>query len=199
MAQVYAAAPAILFVCTGNVCRSPYMEFRLRGMLATEKVSDIPLASAGTRALDGHPMADLLLERLRAQGIDASGFRAVRLTDEALQGAGMVVTATRDHRSQVVRYGGNELAERTFTLAQLSRLLSADAPRSAEAEPAAGGSEIAALVSAALAARGRGPAGPVGDDDLDDPWQRSRRTYRRVADRIDELLIPIAARLTAGA
>lgn len=199
MAQVHAAAPAILFVCTGNVCRSPYMEFRLRRMLATEKISGIPLASVGTRALEGHPMADPLIERLLAQGIDARGFRAASLTYEALHGAGAVVTATREHRRQVVRCGGNELADRTFTLAQFSRLLSADAPPGADAGGVAGGTAVAALVSAALAARGRGSAGPVREDDLDDPWQRSRRTYRRVADRIDELLIPVAARLTAGA
>ncbi|MGW9627787.1 arsenate reductase/protein-tyrosine-phosphatase family protein [Microbacterium sp. NPDC055521] len=199
MSQVDADPPGILFVCTGNVCRSPYMEFRLREMLATAKVSDVPLASAGTRALQGYPMADPLVERLGASGVDASGFRATSVTSAALQGAGAVVTATREHRSQVVRYGGNELAERTFTLAQLSRLLSVDAPQIEEADPTPGRTAVDALVSAALATRGRGSARRADDDDLDDPWRRSRRTYRRVADRIDVLLIPIAARLVVRA
>lgn len=190
-----APASGILFVCTGNVCRSPYMEFRLRAMLETAGADRIPVSSAGTRALEGHPMAEILTQRLGSQGIDASGFRARRLTAEALHEAGLVVTATREHRSHVVRDGGSDLAERTFTLAQLARLLGAPTP--GIHEQSAGAATVSDLVSEALSGRGRGFGGIPDDDDLDDPWQRSRRRYRRVADRMDELLRPIFDRLTA--
>lgn len=185
----------ILFVCTGNVCRSPYMEFRLRAMLEAASAGPLTVSSAGTRALEGHPMADTLRQRLGSQGIDASDFRARRLTADALHAAALVVTATREHRHHVVRDGGSDLAERTFTLAQLARLLGA--ADSSGRENAASAGAVGDLVSDALSARGRGWGGALGDDDLDDPWQRSRRRYRRVAERIDQLLIPIAERLTA--
>lgn len=194
------AQASILFVCTGNVCRSPYMEYALRAMLTTSGVAGVPIASAGTRALEGHPMAEFMALRLRERGVDATGFRAARLSDEALQSAGIVVTATREQRRDIVRYG-TELAERTFTLAQLARLLHADASASAvdgTAVPASASERIARLVSAASAARHAGTSAASADDDLDDPWQRSRRRYRRVAERIDQLLIPVAARLAAG-
>lgn len=185
----------ILFVCTGNVCRSPYMEFRLRAMLAPARGGGVRVSSAGTRALEGHPMAEALAKRLHEQGIDASGFRARRLTAAALDEVGMVITATREHRREVVHAGGSGLAERTFTLAQLARLLGTTAPHGEDQAGVA--LTVDDIVSEALAARGRGSGAALGDDDLDDPWQRSRRRYRRVADRMDELLRPLAGRLGA--
>lgn len=197
MAETAARRSTILFVCTGNVCRSPYMEYQLREMLAGTGARGLPIASAGTRALRGYPMAEFLTERLHTRGVDATDFRSTQLTRETLEQAGIVVTATREHRTEVVRYG-NELAARTFTLAQLARLLSVGASYSAERRADGQPVSAADVASAAVAARGLRAGSASIDDDLDDPWQRSRRTYRRVADRIDELLLPVANRLVSG-
>jgi hypothetical protein len=62
---------SILVVCTGNVCRSPYLERRLRHELAG---TGIAVESAGTKALAGLEMDDGTRERLDAAGIDARGF-----------------------------------------------------------------------------------------------------------------------------
>lgn len=188
MTAAAVSAPEILFVCTANVCRSPYMEYALRALLAARGSAEVSIGSAGTRALDGHAMAAPLSQRLRDRGIDPSGFAATSLRREMLEGAAVVVTATREHRRQVVQHS-HAAADRTFTLAQLARLLDA-APTGT---PTPGSARE--LVIAAHAARGRASGASAADDDLDDPWRRSGRTYRRVADRIDELLIPMATRL----
>ncbi|WP_378761666.1 hypothetical protein [Microbacterium suwonense] len=180
----------ILFVCTGNICRSPYMQHSLHAMLTDQRRTDVSIVSAGTHAVEGHAMATPLARRLHDRGIDASGFRASTLRSETIDNASLVVTATREHRRLVVGRR-HDAAERTFTLAQLARLL-----RSSP-ENAAVPASVPDLVHRALTARGRSGGG-ASDDDLDDPWRRSQRTYRRVADRIDELLIPIAAGLVAG-
>ena len=182
------SVPEILFICTANVCRSPYMEYTLRAMVAAQGTTQVLIGSAGTRAREGHEMAAPLSHRLRERGVDAAGFRASALRPETLDRASLVVTATREHRRQVVQYS-HEAADRTFTLSQLARLLTA-VPAGT---PASG--SVTDLIVAAHAARGRASTGSAADDDLDDPWRRSRRTYRRVADRIDDLLLPIAARL----
>lgn len=190
MTAAAVSVPEILFVCTANVCRSPYMEYTLRAMLAARGSAEVSIGSAGTRALRGHEMAAPLSQRLRDRGIDPSDFRAAPLDHEMLESAAVVVTATREHRRQVVQRS-HTAADRTFTLAQLARLLSAASTHA----PTSG--LVHELVTAAHHARGRVPVASPSDDDLDDPWHRSRRTYRRVADRIDDLLIPMATRLSA--
>ena len=194
--------PTILFVCTGNVCRSPYMELRLRGMLAASADAVPAIASAGTRALEGAGLAAPLAHRLGELGIDTAGFRARALQPQLLESASLIVTATRDHRQEVVRLQ-HDAAERTFTLGQLARLLEAASEPPAESTVGAPRSEIpeatvSRLIATALAARGLAPAGGA-DDDIEDPWRRSRRTYRRVADRIDALLAPLADALSPRA
>ncbi|WP_193598104.1 hypothetical protein [Microbacterium sp. YJN-G] len=202
MAEQPAPAPTILFVCTGNVCRSPYMEHSLRAALAELGVADLVVRSAGTRALRGHGMAPPMAERLRSRGIDTSAFRATGLGTELLETAGIVITATREHRREVVS-ASFDSADRTFTLAQLTRLLAADAAPydAASADPLGTVplGTVPGLVRAAHAAQGWMTTSASADDDLEDPWLRPRRVYRRVADRIDDLMIPLAVRLAAGA
>lgn len=47
--------PEILLVCTGNICRSPFMEYTLRDSLDRAGVNDFVVSSAGTRAVVGAP------------------------------------------------------------------------------------------------------------------------------------------------
>lgn len=168
-------------------------------MLSELGLHDVDISSAGTRALTGHGMDQPFAKRLSDRGIDASGFRSAQVRTEALERSAIIVTATRDHRREVVRLG-NAFADRTFTLAQLSRLLRDEStPGERQNHP---GTTTAAdraqgLVIAALAAVERRSLATAADD-VEDPWRRSRRVHRRVADRIDELLVPIAARLAAG-
>ena len=185
------ATPSILFVCTGNVCRSPYMEYRLRALIEGTAPA-IQIYSAGTRAAENSPMSPPMARRLDEQSIDPSRFGATLLRRDHVDAATVVITATRAHRRDVVHLQP-DAAERTFTLAQLARLLRAAPPHQ---PPAA---SVAELIEIALGARGAAPLGRPEDDDLEDPWRRSRRVYGRVADRIDDLLIPLAQRLAAGA
>lgn len=172
----------ILFVCTGNVCRSPYLEYSLRAALLSKGHGSIPISSAGTAARDGELVAAPVLEALRDRGIDARSFRSHRLNSRHIASAGLIVTATRAHRTDVVRL--DALAEtRTFTLFQLLRMLDASVARS-DLRPE--DALLDAVVSRALAARGLSRGGE--DDDIEDPWRRSRRVYDRVIRRMDGAL-----------
>ncbi|MFK4806918.1 low molecular weight phosphatase family protein [Microbacterium sp. LWS13-1.2] len=180
---------SILFVCTGNVCRSPYLEWGLRAALASARGPVIRLTSAGVAPLLGHPMSSYLLERLQTRGIDASEFRARALTEGMVARADVVLTASREHRGLIVRQMP-AAATRTFTVLQFARLLRAGrASRSA-------GADLPALVT--LAQQARGPAGASTEhDDIEDPWQHSRRVYARSAAKMDEVLEEILEHLVS--
>ncbi|MEV4686976.1 hypothetical protein [Microbacterium sp. LWH3-1.2] len=171
---------SILFVCTGNVCRSPYLEWGLRGALESAGGPAIRLASAGLAPLTGHPMSSPLLERLRDRGIDASEFRARGLTEAMVTRADIVLTAARGHRQFIVRQLP-AAATRTFTVLQFARLL--------RALPGREGAVADLPTLARLAHQARGMAGAsTPHDDIEDPWKRSRRVYARSARKMDEVL-----------
>jgi protein-tyrosine-phosphatase len=73
----------VLFVCAGNICRSPFAEGLAR-RLAAERGLDVEFASAGEIALDGDRCPPDAIAAAKEFGVDLSSHRARRLTtDEA--------------------------------------------------------------------------------------------------------------------
>ena len=68
----------ILFVCTGNVCRSPMAEGIFRQ--ATRGRGDYRVMSAGLGACDGQPPSPYAVQAVKELGIDISGLRSRMLT-----------------------------------------------------------------------------------------------------------------------
>lgn len=94
----------ILFVCTGNTCRSSMAEGLLKAILKERCVSgDVAVLSAGTMALPGSPAATQAITVLDETGIDISGHQANLLNAELLATADLVLTMTGVHRLQVLQ------------------------------------------------------------------------------------------------
>ncbi len=87
----------ILFLCTGNICRSPLAEGLLRHKLAERAVNSIVVSSAGTYGLSGYPAADLAVRVAAEHGVDISSHRARHVTREMLEGADLVICAETGH------------------------------------------------------------------------------------------------------
>ena len=161
----------VLVVCLGNLCRSPLAERLLRLRLADEP--GVRVSSAGVRAVVGAPMdASAALELSRLGG-DPSDFVARQLTADLVTDADLVLTATRQLRSQVVELAPTAL-RRTFTLRELAALLE---ERPWPGDPA----DLRALVAAA--ADWRGSVAGRGDAlDVPDPIGGPASLHREAAD-----------------
>ena len=158
----------ILFVCTGNICRSPTAE-RLAA------AGGVTASSAGTRAVIGHPVHPEAARVLRHLGGDPSGFAARQLTAKIAGAADLVVTMTRAHRDAVLELAPRQL-RRTFTLTEAAELITRFSP--------SGVADLAGL-------RPHLSADQVLD--VPDPIGQSPEVFDRVGAQIDALVAPIVA------
>src|SRR5574338_590091 len=96
----------ILFVCTGNTCRSPLAEALLRHELERRNIESVEVGSAGTGAWDGAPASEGAYLVGLEHGLDLSSHRARLLTRDMVQQAELILTMARHHRARVHELGG---------------------------------------------------------------------------------------------
>ena len=108
-------APQILFVCTGNTCRSPMAEY-LAKKIITEKEIKFRVTSAGFTA-DGMPISENSNYVLALHGIDASEHTSTLLNEENLRKSWLVLTMTANHKNKILQlYPAS--ASKVYTLSE---------------------------------------------------------------------------------
>ena len=193
----------LLFVCTGNICRSPFARFHTRALLEMRLgprwASWFDVASGGTGAVVGsemHPLSRGQLGPL-ATHPDVAAFRARQLPARDVELADLVLTVSRSHRSAVLELEPRALRS-TFTVREFARLLGSIDPADHAALPADPRERAHALVAAALAERGQGAPVDSEDDAIPDPIQGAAAEHAEPARLLHEAVRPLVDAIGAG-
>jgi len=171
----------VLFVCTANICRSPFMQLLTDHLAA----GGLEVSSAGTHGFDGRPIDAEMTGPLLTRGVGPAtleGFRSRPLTPDLVAGADVVLTAEAAHRKFILEELPGALPK-VFTLGQLAAAV-------ADADGATG-----ADVVRAIGAR-RPPADPALD--VPDPYRRGSEAARDCADQVESLLRVAVPALTGS-
>ncbi|NQT05927.1 MAG: low molecular weight protein arginine phosphatase [Candidatus Omnitrophica bacterium] len=92
----------ILFVCTGNSCRSVMAEGLLRKLLKDKGIEGITVSSAGISAISGFVPMDKTVKAMKKESIDVSGYKTKRLTADLVNAADLILTMETMHKDAVV-------------------------------------------------------------------------------------------------
>jgi protein-tyrosine-phosphatase len=96
----------LLFVCSGNTCRSPLAEALARKFAERRGIEDLNVSSAGTNAWDNVPATDEALLIGMERGLDLTGHRSRKLTPTIVSEADLIFVMTLGHVEQVKQMGG---------------------------------------------------------------------------------------------
>lgn len=106
----------ILFICTGNTCRSPMAELYFNSVMA-ETGGPHRARSAGLSAYPGDTISRHAGEVMRANGIDPGAFRSRRVSRYMLEESDMIVAMTRAH-AEALAAAAPEFSQKIHELAK---------------------------------------------------------------------------------
>ena len=112
----------VLFVCTGNTCRSPMAEGILKKMLADRGVRNVKVSSAGTHGLLHAPASLFAIQVARAYEVDLSRHHSRELTPDMLLTADLILAMSWEHIEHIKRMD-EKAGGRTYLLKAFARPL----------------------------------------------------------------------------
>lgn len=109
------ADPSVLFLCLGNICRSPFAERYLRNRLVEVGIDDVSIRSAGTMDNPGRGSPAPALEAARAFGVSLDDHESVHVTPELLDASDVIfIMDASNYRSVRQQFG--RAVDRTWFL-----------------------------------------------------------------------------------
>lgn len=175
----YTSAIKVLFVCTGNICRSPVAAAALAARLGDGRWE---VTSAGTQATLGRSPAEVVAAAA-ARDLDVTGHLSRQVTADMVEAADVVVGMAREHVREVSVLAPGAFAK-TFTMREFVRRIT-DLPSMTAASDDPVVSVGAGRTTAAFLS-----AGPT--DDVADPYGGPRSGYDTMVADIEGLVGPMA-------
>ncbi|MBW2449236.1 MAG: low molecular weight protein arginine phosphatase [Deltaproteobacteria bacterium] len=110
----------ILFVCIGNICRSPFAQGLFTKLMRQEGHKGFHAESAGLLALPGNSATFLAQKVADEYGVDLAGHEAKRLSQELVDASGLILVMEKSHKDEVLS-DFPEVADKTFLLRRFAR------------------------------------------------------------------------------
>ncbi len=148
----------IMFICTGNICRSAMAEGLLRKRAEDENIV-LEVCSAGTYAYTGDYASDSAIKVMKDYGVDLSEHRATNISDAKLDDVDVILCATQKHK-QTLMFLYPDLKQKMYTMKEYA-----------------------------------GTAKDMTDFDIEDPWGKDYKTYKKCAIQIAECVEGIIDRI----
>lgn len=92
----------ILFVCTGNTCRSPMAEGIFKALLKDNNIDNINVSSAGISTFEGDSANEKAIYTLRNKGIDIKSHKSRQITKEIIENSDLILTMTKSHKRMIL-------------------------------------------------------------------------------------------------
>jgi protein-tyrosine-phosphatase len=110
----------ILFVCIGNICRSPFAQGLFTKLMRQEGHKGFHAESAGLLALPGNSATFLAQKVADEYGVDLAGHEAKRLSQELVDASGLILVMEKSHKDEVLS-DFPQAADKTFLLRRFAR------------------------------------------------------------------------------
>lgn len=111
----------IMFICTGNICRSAMAEAMLKHIVEQEKIENIGVYSCGVYADTGDVPTQNAIEVMKEYDVDLTSHRATNIKYSKIQDMDLILCATRSHKMTVVQLYPN-LKEKVYTMKEYAEI-----------------------------------------------------------------------------
>lgn len=105
----------VMFICTGNICRSAMAHWLLKKKLTDLNRSDIQVYSCGIYAQDGDIPTYEAREAINEYGVNLSNHFAINIKNSNIKDMDLILCATKSHKIAVIDIYP-ELEEKVFTM-----------------------------------------------------------------------------------
>lgn len=178
----------ILFVCTGNTCRSAICCALLKELWGRSEFGEFVSLDVDSAGIDVNspeePASATAIEVLSERGIDLKGHRSQPVTADLLAAAELVIVMTRRHETAIATLEPTARSK-TFLAGEVSRLGGIVGPKD--------GRSLADWVHALHSARGGHFTGGRMADEITDPWGGTSDDYRNCVDRLQGICEALAS------